>query len=759
MKKIAIISLIISLFVPLFGAAKQKIIRKLDRNPKEMPRAIEPSYANIFGPNHQFGPITSYSNRDSEWTSTLIDSSLNGYGGFISNTNPIAYSIDEGYVIAYRQFQGLNATAGYIGSSQSEDGEEWFTEQKLNARYPTGEEDPSLPTATGTPQGRYPSAGFAAGGSPTAIWNEYTNADHGGGQYGGYPLYTYDSQGIGEFSTWVNPFHMNNGCATTPCEPADLWNGTSYVNNGGGTPRLTSIYEGWSDTPRKNYWISSNFHANGYFLLNDPYVIADDGQLDDEDNLLFLDGYTAGPDYHINDDGVGYMVQTAYASEYETSAPVNHTMFFKKTEDYGETWTSDGGYKNSGYGYISDPVMNRITDSLYTMWSTNTEEYPDMLWYPGADCQEEDEYGDLLFDENGDPVMYECGDSVYYSNVAGPLILTPGLFLFYDYDVKTDNDGGIHFVGVGVPQVCLDTLGGCDDNNNTGMPDSLNNWPYTSAGHYLFYNPDPLDQPNNWTLTYLNDYYDTYNADWDVSDIPYANAADYGPWYYMYPQITFSGEEDSQVMWYAAFEGPEGSFSYNADSTEYLPSDIDIFLSKSNDLGRTWTDLENVTNTPGGIFPNKQLETSVHLANIGTDESIGVFYQMPDLYTETYPPAVGYEDYMNRVYVGIYSNDTEGENVALDNNNLTPKGFSLKQNYPNPFNPVTQISYELAVEANVTMDLFDLRGKKIKTLVNTIQGVGNHSYIFDASEFASGVYLYSMTSNGITQTRKLVLMK
>jgi hypothetical protein len=212
-------------------------------------------------------------------------------------------------------------------------------------------------------------------------------------------------------------------------------------------------------------------------------------------------------------------------------------------------------------------------------------------------------------------------------------------------------------------------------------------------------------------------------------------------------------------MWYAAFEGPEGSFSYNADSTEYLPSDIDIFLSKSNDLGRTWTDLENVTNTPGGIFPNKQLETSVHLANIGTDESIGVFYQMPDLYTETYPPAAGYEDYMNRVYVGIYSNDTEGENVALDNNNLTPKGFSLKQNYPNPFNPVTQISYELAVEANVTMDLFDLRGTKIKTLVNTIQGVGNHSYIFDASEFASGVYLYSMTSNGITQTRKLVLMK
>ena len=114
--------------------------------------------------------------------------------------------MDEGYVAVYRQFQGLTATAGYIGASQSEDGEEWFTEQALNTRYFTGEEEPNLPTATGTPQGRYPSAGFAPGGFPTAIWNEYTNSDYGGGTYGGYPLYTYDSQGLGEFSTWSNPF-------------------------------------------------------------------------------------------------------------------------------------------------------------------------------------------------------------------------------------------------------------------------------------------------------------------------------------------------------------------------------------------------------------------------------------------------------------------------------------------------------------------------------------------------------------------------
>lgn len=753
MRKIVISVLLFGLSIPIFGGVRQKIVRKVNRNPVAAPRISEPVFSRTFGPNHRFGPIATYTSRDGEFMPTLLDSSLNGYGAYIANTNPLAYALDEGYVAAYRQFQGLNATAGYIGASQSEDGEEWFTEQKLNTKYPTGQEEPSLPTATGTPQGRYPSAGFTSDGSPTAIWNEYTNTDHGGGQYGGYPLYSYDSQGIGEFSTWVNPFHMNTGCSTTPCEPQDLWNGTSYVMNGPDGPRMVAVYEGWSDTPRRNYMIGSSFHSNGYFLMNDPYIIADDGALDDEDNLLFTDGYLSGPDFHINDEGIGYMVQTAYPTDYEISSPANHSLYYKATEDFGETWSSDGGYKNSGYGSISDVVLNRISDSLFTLWSENTSDYPEQLWYPGAVC-------DTVASDGSDST-YSCGDSVYYEGVEGPLVLTPdaGLFIFYDFDVKTDYNGGLHFVANAVPQVCLDTLGGCDDNSGNGLPDSLYNWPYRSAGHYYFYNPDPMEQPNNWTLTFLNDYNDTYNADWDLSDIPHLNAADYGPWSYFYPQIALSGEDESEVMWYAGFEGPDGSFNYNLDSSAYLPSDIDIFLSKSSDLGKTWTELDNVTNTEGGIFPNKNLEISVHLADVATDDFVGILYQMPDFYTETYPPSTGYEDYMNRVYVGVYSNDTEGGTVALDDSFITPKGFSLEQNYPNPFNPVTHISYEIPSEGSISLDLFDIRGVKIKSLVDGVKSAGSHTFTLDASELASGVYFYSMTSNGSSQTRKLILMK
>ena len=75
--------------------------------------------------------------RDGHWFKTLIDSSKNGYGAYLETPNPLAYSIDNGWVAVYRQWGGFDATAGYIGVAQSEDGEEWFVEQRINIAYQT----------------------------------------------------------------------------------------------------------------------------------------------------------------------------------------------------------------------------------------------------------------------------------------------------------------------------------------------------------------------------------------------------------------------------------------------------------------------------------------------------------------------------------------------------------------------------------------------------------------------------------------------
>ena len=88
-----------------------------------------------------------------------------------------------------------------------------------------------------------------------------------------------------------------------------------------------------------------------------------------------------------------------------------------------------------------------------------------------------------------------------------------------------------------------------------------------------------------------------------------------------------------------------------------------------------------------------------------------------------------------------------------------PETFSLSSAYPNPFNPVTQINYELDRSGEVVLELFDVRGSKIKTLVNEYHDAGSYQFTFDGSQMSSGVYFYSMTTNGISKTRKLVLMK
>jgi len=229
------------------------------------------------------------------------------------------------------------------------------------------------------------------------------------------------------------------------------------------------------------------------------------------------------------------------------------------------------------------------------------------------------------------------------------------------------------------------------------------------------------------------------------------------PEFFFTPNVRPSHEEGSQVLWYASVN--MSSAEYNADSTLEIPTDLDIFMSKSVDNGRTWTEAENVTNTLGSEgFP--QVEYGHHLANIGSDYEIGIFYQMPNFDFETYPPATGYYDYMNYVYVGKYQNDLESlSTIEGGDKKIIPSSFVLKQNYPNPFNPVTKISFGIDVSSNVKLSLYDVRGGFVETLMNKKTQAGNHDFMLDASHLASGVYFYTMTVNDVSQTKKLVLMK
>jgi len=92
-------------------------------------------------------------------------------------------------------------------------------------------------------------------------------------------------------------------------------------------------------------------------------------------------------------------------------------------------------------------------------------------------------------------------------------------------------------------------------------------------------------------------------------------------------------------------------------------------------------------------------------------------------------------------------------------NNNIPEKFSLSQNYPNPFNPVTKIKYTVPKNSFVTLKVFDIIGREIRTLVNEEKSPGEYIIDFDASNLPSGVYFYKIFSDKFSDVKRMILVK
>ncbi|OQX84378.1 hypothetical protein B6D60_09490, partial [candidate division KSB1 bacterium 4484_87] len=99
------------------------------------------------------------------------------------------------------------------------------------------------------------------------------------------------------------------------------------------------------------------------------------------------------------------------------------------------------------------------------------------------------------------------------------------------------------------------------------------------------------------------------------------------------------------------------------------------------------------------------------------------------------------------------------ETSVQDRQSALPTEMTLQQNYPNPFNPTTTISYTVNTTGNVALNVYDLLGKKVATLVNGVQPAGNYQVAFDARDLSSGVYIYTLKSAESTMSNKMILMK
>ncbi|UCH10032.1 MAG: T9SS type A sorting domain-containing protein, partial [Fidelibacterota bacterium] len=88
-----------------------------------------------------------------------------------------------------------------------------------------------------------------------------------------------------------------------------------------------------------------------------------------------------------------------------------------------------------------------------------------------------------------------------------------------------------------------------------------------------------------------------------------------------------------------------------------------------------------------------------------------------------------------------------------------PQAFVLKQNYPNPFNPGTAIEFDLNASGRVSLQVFNLRGQLVSTLVDNWLSAGNYTVMFDGADLPSGIYFYTLAAGRTFTTHKMVLLK
>jgi photosystem II stability/assembly factor-like uncharacterized protein len=110
--------------------------------------------------------------------------------------------------------------------------------------------------------------------------------------------------------------------------------------------------------------------------------------------------------------------------------------------------------------------------------------------------------------------------------------------------------------------------------------------------------------------------------------------------------------------------------------------------------------------------------------------------------------------------IGLSKTTDGGGLTAIGNSEqILAEQFQLHQNYPNPFNPSTKITFQLTKAVYAELSVFDIRGVKVKTLINKLMSAGTHVVEFNASDLPSGVYLYSLNVDGKPQSGRQIGVK
>jgi len=215
------------------------------------------------------------------------------------------------------------------------------------------------------------------------------------------------------------------------------------------------------------------------------------------------------------------------------------------------------------------------------------------------------------------------------------------------------------------------------------------------------------------------------------------------------------------VFNYRAFKFIWKQGVFSADSDELLFGNILPGASLESTIAITNNSGDSIKINEVYITNNSFIlrETLPITINPGETREIAVLFE-PDsggIYDETIYLGSKKDGEMINLAINLYGTaDTSATAVDDQSSEIV---YSLEQNYPNPFNPATVISYSIAEESFVKLKIYDILGREVASLKNEVQKPGKYTIEFNAEQLASGIYYYSLDTEGYSSTKKMILLR
>ncbi|GJQ62151.1 MAG: hypothetical protein SCALA702_12040 [Melioribacteraceae bacterium] len=263
------------------------------------------------------------------------------------------------------------------------------------------------------------------------------------------------------------------------------------------------------------------------------------------------------------------------------------------------------------------------------------------------------------------------------------------------------------------------------------------------------FNASPLDDGDNVIKDNIQNgtVYDLYNN--CTNDI-YAHNNDWG---------VYDSTEIEDHIFHKVDDAAHGSVFFVPFWNPTIPVELSSFAA--NVVGETiqlvW---ETATETNNKEFEVERSEDGELFTKVGYMDGNGTTSEKQS-YTFTDHHAVSGTYYYRLRQVDFDGTSSYSDAVEVD---FVPTEYSLGQNYPNPFNPSTRIKFAVPVDSKVTVTLYNMLGQKLRDVVSRSYSVGLHEVDFNASELSSGMYIYSISAQGVdgsnfVDTKKMMLLK